>query len=844
MENQIANPAMDLAEAFVRQTGSHIFLTGKAGTGKTTFLRRLKEISAKRMIVTAPTGVAAINAGGVTLHSFFQLPFGPFVPGGENYRDLARRMFRFSKEKKKIIKSLDLLVIDEISMVRADLLDAVDEVLRRHRGNDTPFGGVQLLMIGDLHQLSPVARPEEWEMLAPHYSSVYFFSSRALSQTAWVPIELSHIYRQSDPAFIQVLNQVRENRLDSDGLALLNQCHQPGFQPRPGQGYITLTTHNHMADQVNARRLADLEAPPHYFDAGVTGEFPDPVQPAPARLCLKKGAQVMFLRNDPSPDKAYYNGKIGVVSHVSEDDDGGSVYVSCPGDDAPIAVKSAEWENIQYKVDPESGEIKSEVLGKFKQYPLKPAWAVTVHKSQGLTFDKAVIDVESAFTHGQVYVALSRCKSLEGMVLSSPIPSHGLETDPAVLDFDAQAREQAPTPESLMAACHAFQRRLMGECFDFGLLGGRLSYLFRIIRGNRENIQATGLGEMDAMEDRLHSAVVSVGEKFQAQLGAMFQEGILPQEDAQIQARITKAHGYFSQELGEPLSDVDGLHLETDNKEIKKRLTNGLANLRETLMEKRAAVAACREGFDCETYLRAVAHARVDALSVTTKAPKAPEYAESDIAHPELFQILRDWRTETAKTENLKHFQVMHQKTLVQIAVHLPETEAELLALKGVGPKLMEKYGDQILDRVNAYRRDKDIQTVILPEPSGATPTPAKDTSAAQKPAPKKKGQSLEETLALYEQGMDIAAITRERGLAASTICSHLCTLVEQGRAQVDDLVPEDRREIIQAELDKGNHDSLSQLRAILGPGFGYDEIRLVIAQGKFHAKKSQNQDE
>ncbi|MCG8564172.1 MAG: AAA family ATPase, partial [Desulfobacterales bacterium] len=498
------NRELALAEDFVRHTGAHVFLTGKAGTGKTTFLRNLEKTAAKRMIITAPTGVAAINAGGVTLHSFFQLPFGPFVPGGENYQRMARRMFRFSKEKKKIIKSLDLLVIDEISMVRADLLDAVDEVLRRHRRNDQPFGGVQLLMIGDLHQLSPVAKPQEWELLAPHYDSVYFFSSLALAKTQWVPIELKQIYRQSDPAFIEVLNQVRESRLDENALALLNGRCKPDFKPREGEGYITLTTHNRSADRVNGERLDGLDAPPAYFDAGITGDFPDQVQPAPARLCLKKGAQVMFLRNDPSPEKRYYNGKIGVVSHVSDSDTSpnGEVWVDCPDQDTPIKVQAMEWENIQYKVDPETREIRQDVLGKFKQFPLKPAWAVTIHKSQGLTFDRAVIDAEAAFAHGQVYVALRRCKTLEGMVLLSPIPAQGMGTDPAVMDFDRAAQAQDVGSERLLRARHEFQQGLIQECFDFGLLGGRLSYLFRIVDQNRANIQVSGLGgEMGELEN-------------------------------------------------------------------------------------------------------------------------------------------------------------------------------------------------------------------------------------------------------------------------------------------------------------------------------------------------------
>ncbi len=827
MEERIENNELDMAEAFVRDTGCHVFLTGKAGTGKTTFLKRLQSCTGKRMIITAPTGVAAINAGGVTLHSFFQLPFGPFVPGGENYRRMARRMFRFSKEKKKIIKSLDLLVIDEISMVRADLLDAVDEVLRRHRRSEEPFGGVQLLMIGDLHQLSPVAKADEWQLLSPHYESVYFFSSLALSRTQWLPIELKHIYRQTDPGFIRVLNQVRSNGLDPEGLEVLNQRHIPGFKSEPGQGYITLTTHNRSADAVNRERLDALAVAPHYFEADITGEFPDQVQPAPTRLCLKKGAQVMFLRNDPSPDKRYYNGRIGVISAISGD----QIWVDCPGDETPISVKAMEWEHIQYQVDPETQEIQSHTLGKFKQYPLKPAWAVTVHKSQGLTFDRAVIDVESAFTHGQVYVALSRCKTLEGMVLSSPIPERGIGIDPAVAHFDQVARDMAPTREQWRAAAVDFQQKLMLECFDFGLLGGRLSYLFRIIRSQKENIQVSGLTDMDTMEDGVRSQVVTVGDKFRAQLGRMFDPSVLPVEDPRIRERIQKASAYFSQTVDRVLSDVKaGLHLETDNKELKKRLTNAQTNLMETLAEKQAGVGACSHGFSVDAYLRAVAHARAASLPSPAKTAKAPAYSEADIAHPELFQILKEWRARTAKEEGLAHFQVMHQKTLVQIVVHLPQDEQALLKLKGVGPKIMEKYGDAILEQVNAFRREKDIQTVVLPPPSQEDLAAPKD----KKKAPK-KGDSRKLTLTLLQEGKTIPEIATERELAVSTIQGHLVTYVEKGELGLDGLVTPEKQAAITALAEKKEHKGLSELKQALGPDYDYGEIRLVLALQKHH---------
>ncbi|MCI5208617.1 MAG: helicase, partial [Candidatus Electrothrix sp. ATG2] len=401
------NHELELANDFVRYTDRDIFLTGKAGTGKTTFLHNLERDSAKRMIITAPTGVAAINAGGVTLHSFFQLPFGPFVPGSEAYERTQQHQFRFSREKKKIIRSLDLLVIDEISMVRADLLDAVDEALRHHRRNTLPFGGVQVLMIGDLHQLAPVAKRNEWQLLESHYASIYFFSSKVLTRTELVTIELQHIYRQSDADFIKLLNRVRNNQLDQTAVDALNRRYLPEFSPAEDDGYITLTTHNRSADTLNQKRLHELGSKEFRFAAEVSGDFPEHTYPAPADLRLKKGAQVMFVRNDPAAEKRYYNGKIGRISKISNTE----ITVLCSDDEEEIAVKPLVWENIKYTLNQENSEIEEEVIGKFEQYPLKTAWAITIHKSQGLTFERAIIDAQAAFAHGQVYVGLSRCKT-------------------------------------------------------------------------------------------------------------------------------------------------------------------------------------------------------------------------------------------------------------------------------------------------------------------------------------------------------------------------------------------------------------------------------------------------
>ncbi len=696
------NPELQLAHDFVQYTGSHIFLTGKAGTGKTTFLHNLQGQTDKRMIITAPTGVAAMNAGGVTLHSFFQLPFGPFLPGSEAYERNSQRHFRFSKEKKQIIASLDLLVIDEISMVRADLLDAVDSVLRRYRRNELPFGGVQLLMIGDLHQLSPVAKPSEWKHLQAHYDSVYFFSSKALSQTELLTIELQHIYRQSDEVFIRLLNKVRNNRLDTDGLELLNECHQPDFLPEESEGYITLTTHNNSALRINHDRLDELDVKACSFHANIEGDFPEHIFPTPARLTLKEGAQVMFVRNDVSPDKLYFNGKIGRITRII----GKTIFVQCPEDKEEIEVDPVTWENIKYIINDEVKEIEEDIVGKFEQFPLKLAWAITIHKSQGLTFEKAIIDAGAAFTHGQVYVALSRCKTLEGMVLISPITSAGVDTDAAVLDFDKLSLQNPPSQSVLRRAKLEYQQKLLLDCFDFTLLGKRLGFLLYLLQRNEAVLQLVNCENRDEVETSAKQSIFEVSENFRNQLRSIFVDSSeLLEEDEHVQERSRKASGWFQTKFEEIFaSSVLSLQFETDNKELRKKLNNVLNNTRKEIAVKTAGIKSCADGFSVSAYLRAITVAEIDFQPAKLKKQKAPVYTKEDIDHPELFESIRAWRTEKAAEKSVGAFAIMHQRVLIQIVMQLPGNTLELKKISGVGKKTIENYGEDILKIVADYQ--------------------------------------------------------------------------------------------------------------------------------------------
>ncbi len=711
---EITNPELQLANDFVKYTDSHIYLTGKAGTGKTTFLHNLKASSPKRMIITAPTGVAAINAGGVTLHSFFQIPFGPFLPGSDAQQQTQHQ--RFNKEKINIIKSLDLLVIDEISMVRADLLDAVDAVLRRYKRHDRPFGGVQLLMIGDLHQLSPVVKDEEWQLLKPYYKTCYFFSSNALKQTQMISIELKHIYRQSDAHFIDLLNRVRDNNLDQQSLQRLNSRHIPDFQA-DNKNYITLTTHNRMADEINQRHLHELDSKSFMFKAGVEGNYPEYNYPTAQELVLKEGAQVMFVRNDSSAEKHYFNGKIGEIVSIDKH----SISVKCRDDKIAIDVEKITWENIKYTLNKKTKEISEEVIGSFYQFPLRMAWAITIHKSQGLTFEHAIIDANAAFSHGQVYVALSRCKTFEGMVLSTPITQRAVKTDSTVARFTEHVSQYLPSETQLSLAKIDYQQKLMLECFDYSVLNNNLNKFIKILRQNVQVIQFSGLETAQDMQRKTADEVIIVGDKFKRQLQSLFLSDCIPEDNDKIQERIEKASVYFLESLQSSVVDwLDGFSFTTANKEIKKQLTNAVNKINYFLTIKVAALVSCKSGFSTAEYLNALAHAEVEFNSQGKTKKSKSEKIDTKKASFELYQqgktikeIARQRNLVTNTIEgHLAHYvgigelnilDLMNDEKLGKIQKVLEETGKESLSL--VKDALGEDYSYGDIRLVMEYQK-------------------------------------------------------------------------------------------------------------------------------------------
>ena len=564
--NEPVNALFELAKDFVLNTSRHVFLTGKAGTGKTTFLKYIKTHTKKKTVVVAPTGVAAINAGGTTLHSFFQLPFGAFIPGTlrgfttyntpvNDPHSLIKNLRIFS-EKRKIFRELELLIIDEISMVRADLLDAVDTILRHFRRKPfEPFGGVQVLYIGDLFQLPPVTNDQDWELLREYYASPFFFESYAVRQARPMYVELQHIYRQSDPVFVGLLNEVRNGKMAYDSMELLNARYNPEFRPVREEGYITLSTHNRKTDIINAEELEKLITPAFNFEAKVDGDFSDKSYPTDKVLQLKEGAQIMFLKNDIEQPRRFYNGKIAQVESIGTD----QITVSFPGEPDMLKLEKETWKNIKYAYHTDKGEIVEEEMGSFTQYPIRLAWAITIHKSQGLTFDKAIIDAGAAFAPGQVYVALSRCRSLEGIVLRSRILPESIRTDEQVLEFANSFMGEEMLAETLKEAARQEAYRNMIQAFDWSAIQEQFQEWLDLIRTkNIPDVQAAAKLAMELVEEI--NAQKKIADKFQYQLRQMLEESGVAEH--QLRDRVAKAAAYFNPLLQNTLLQPLKLHRE------------------------------------------------------------------------------------------------------------------------------------------------------------------------------------------------------------------------------------------------------------------------------------------
>ena len=818
------NPAFQLAADFINYSNNPLFLTGKAGTGKTTFLKYIRETCSKNMAVVAPTGVAAINAGGTTIHSFFQLPFTPFIPVNESRgnkdivadkHSLLSRL-RINTERKEVLQQLEVLIIDEISMVRCDVLDAIDAVLKHVRTQyNRPFGGVQVVLIGDLFQLPPVIKDEEWQLLSPYYSSPYFFSSHIITQEQPVYVELEKIYRQSDADFIKLLNQVRNNELDQHGIQLLESRYQPGIETGTEEGYITLSTHNEMANQVNVKKLGQLEEPVHSFNATVEGDFPEKSYPAEVSLNIKKGAQVMFIKNDVEKIRRYFNGKIGIVEKIETD----KVWVRCADGSGLIEVKTEKWRNILYQVDKKTNQVEEEEIGSFTQYPLRLAWAITIHKSQGLTFEKAIIDAGAAFAPGQVYVALSRCVSLEGIVLRSPVNRQRLKTDERIVNFIASQKNHSGNDAALLVAKKQFQQYTIVQLFDMSGIERQASLFLKWFTEHHHHFnEAAGPWVRDIYERIV--ALNEVSKKFHAILETYFAEEVLPENNEVLVKRLQAASQHYTTHLDFIKLLLVKNTTATDSRPASNAGKEKLEALYGDIDYKVQLLQSCSVAFTLDAYsnLKNSYAAQKPGINIYT-GKGGGDYPVSD--HPELYRSLRKLRDELCAEKNMPVYMVCNTAGLVEMASWLPQTKEQLLQINGFGKTRVEKYGGLFLPVIRQYCEDNNLGNNFEAKPEKRVRKPKSESL---------KKDTRGESFDLYKSGKNVAEIAAERNLSVGTIENHLAHYIGLGELDINDFVVKDKQSQILAAAKVHGTESHKTLKENLPESISYPEIKMVLA--------------
>ncbi|MBL7963711.1 MAG: AAA family ATPase [Flavobacteriales bacterium] len=756
-----------LAAAFVNSTNRHVFLTGKAGTGKTTFLRRLAQRTHKRHVILAPTGIAALNAGGVTIHSQFLLPFGTFVPEQQLPADLPEygifhdrgtltRRHPLNAVRRNVLRDVDLLIIDEVSMLRADLLDAIDFRMRSVRQRrDLPFGGAQVLMIGDLFQLPPVVKDEEWNVLRRWYTSMHFFEARVLKEAGYAHIELDKIFRQQDDRFIRILNNLRDDRVTPEDVAELNTHFRQDIGPADTEGVITLTTHNRTADELNQHALDQLPGKLHRFEAVVEGDFPQTMFPVLRELELKEGAQLMFTRNDP--EKAYFNGRLARVERVQD----GAVTVRMLGgreEGMPYKLKREVWENKRYVIDPVTKEQKEQILGTFEQYPVKLAWAITVHKSQGLTFDRAIIDVGKAFAPGQVYVALSRLRSLDGLMLRTRIDPSVVSTDPGVVAFSERRHAQQPLPEQLQEQQRHYLQAVLTSTFDLGDLLRKAEWV-------QKDHTETGEFEDESMRSaltRFREALQREAEntrKFQGQILRLLREDDRPT----LLERIARGSSYYEQLLTGCMKELVQHLAQVERLSRAKQYGDALRELDGMLAKKLVQLA------------------------------KAGHLATCILSGREVSQLPEVDRQLAAKRTTLV------SEARAWAVEHTPETTR----------------------RTGRKRRKAINEEWEVPDaPRARKPKGEK----------KLKGETYLRTYAAIKSGKELKVVAAERSMSLSTIEGHAARGIAEGVLEINELMPLHDREPISDWMREHPDKGLNDAHAHFGDLFTYGQLRMVQA--------------
>ncbi len=839
MEKIEVNLQFERVLSFVNQTNQLIFLTGKAGTGKTTLLKYIKANTLKQISIIAPTGVAAINAGGSTIHSFFQFPFSPFIPAlkESSIIDTSKNILpvpKYNSQRLAIFRNLELLIIDEVSMVRADMLDQIDTTLRQIRKKDhLPFGGVQVLLIGDMFQLPPVIKQEEWKLLNEIYNSPYFFDSHVIINNPPVYIELDKIYRQSESIFIDLLNKVRNNQLDLDNLTLLNSFYKPIITQNDYQNSITLTTHNSKADEINSKNLNAINEKLYKYKSKVDGIFSDKNFPADRELFLKKGTRVMFLKNNT--EKNYYNGKIGIVSYLDDD----KIMVKCDEDKYEIEVEKEIWTNISYKLDKSTKQINEEILGNFTQYPLRLAWAITIHKSQGLTFDKLIIDAADSFSSGQVYVALSRCRSLNGLTLSTIISSKSLLNDTKILNFSSKKQNNEQVNSIFNSSQRNYVKSVLLNLFDFTEQFRYRKDLGGIIQMNKSKINNEGLIWSASFFETIET-LVNLSNKFKEQLESLINQSVIIEQDEVLQNRIKKASIYFEIEIKKSIDELKKCLLISESKEAANEINEILQQFFDSMFLKHELIKGCVNGFIFVEFLNQKLKLIYPDFKINIYASSKNSKLSIDVQNPKLYRELLILRDQICNDEQKPIYLVANAKTITELSIYLPTNEEHLLKISGFGEAKVNAFGAEFLKIIKDYmiKNELESQMHLLELNKEKKPKKLKKEKSHKSinefystNNKFEKVSTKEQTFRLFEHGFNLEEIANQRSLSINTVQSHLITYIANGILKIDQLVDKDKQKLILKALENFDYNiGMSPIKNKLPNDVSYADIRFMLA--------------
>ena len=820
------NDDFKLAESYLNTTNEHLFVTGNAGTGKTSFLKYIKSNCPKNIVISASTGIASINAEGVTLHSLFQLPFAPFIPTTEN-KELLIKNIRMGKAKLDLIRRMEVLVIDEVSMVRADVLDAIDAILKSARRKyDEAFGGLQVLFIGDLNQLPPVVKSDEWQVLSPYYNSPYFFDSEAILSHPPIVIHFRKVYRQQNQAFIDLLNHIRNNRISIEVLDSLNKRYVPDFQPPTGTNFITLTSHNIHADNVNKSRLIALSGQERTYIAEIKDDFSEYLFPNDKDLALKVGAQVMFIKND-STSHRYYNGKIGVIHQMHPH----KVEVKC--DDQVIEVYPDKWENVKYSLDSATNSIVQQIVGTYTQLPLRLAWAITIHKSQGLTFDNVMIDAAQSFTSGQVYVALSRCRSLEGIVLLSKIGKDAIHYDSRIESNVQSLTNRKDAAIFLHTATYNYFLYVVQRLLSFEKDIEWSAIALNVTKRNKDKYSAESLPFWESIHQEF-LAQKNIVDKFLKTLHSMVDEKIPVETNKDMLQRVSDAIRYFLPIVQKLEIALEQNPIITESKEAASGINLLLNDIYNSIRLKKHCLSHCAGNFSVFEYHKAN-------TSYKSSFPKLSTYNKTDSADYMgddvlLLERLLSWRKSQVDVLKIPIYLIGNTEMFRTIAEKKPASFIQLQQIKGMGQAKVAKYGKDILDIVREYCEEFDIQqneeidfeedVQKLIKKSNKTTRQVSESVVAKPKKPLHYSQYT--TLDLWNQYKNIEKVAELRGLTKGTIESHIAFLSKEGKIKYEEWIDPRMIHQITAVVLQHADKNLTELKLLLPEDITFTQIRGV----------------